>query len=88
MIEDDWEKFGCAVFKHSANFIASPYSAKNNQQKKFKVQKLEYVNLLSEQKVEAANMAGLEDTQQERLAKFRIALQKLLDKTLTKGDAW
>ena len=33
-------------------------------------------------------MAGLEDTLQERLAKFRIDLQKLLDKTLTKGDAW
>ena len=33
-------------------------------------------------------MAALEDTQQHRLAKFRIDLQKLVDKTLVKGDAW
>ena len=33
-------------------------------------------------------MAALENTQQQRLAMFRIELQKLVDKTLVKGDAW
>merc|ERR1712012_1031338 len=37
---------------------------------------------------EAANMAAQDDTKEQRLGKFKTDLQKLVDKTLVKGDAW
>merc|ERR1719370_116444 len=39
-------------------------------------------------KAEAANMAAQDDTKEQRLAKFKTDLHKLVDKTLVKGDAW
>ena len=33
-------------------------------------------------------LAVLENTQQQSLAKFRMDLQKLVDKTLVMGDTW
>ena len=42
----------------------------------------------SQRKAEGANMAAQDDTKEQRLAKFKTDLQKLVDKTLVKGDAW
>ena len=42
----------------------------------------------SQRKAEAANMAAQDDTKEQRLAKFKTDLHKLVDKTLVKGDAW
>ena len=33
-------------------------------------------------------MAAQDDTKEQRLGKFKTDLQKLVDKTLVKGDAW
>ena len=33
-------------------------------------------------------MVAQDDTKEQRLAKFKTDLQKLVDKTLVKGDAW